>query len=555
MVITKMNSVFVKHGRWFFGGFTLIIIISFVWFFTPGLDGSIFFGNPNSPSAVVGKAFGEKVTRGELIASTGSMTLAMAASYNMPPNDSRIREMAWARAFDTYAALAAAKRLGVAVSNAEVADFIKAMPAFRNDKGAFDLKRFEDYKLKALAPSGYTAVDLDNAVRDLLTVMKVERLAASEVIVTPDEVKEYQLATSERLDVRVLRFNSKDFEAAVPVTEDALKAFYAANNQFFILPPKFQAETVRFNYANFDKAAAALVTDAMVKDYYGKNQAEFKKGDAVSPLAEVAGKIKKSLCEAASKSLAMTDARKFRDDLYEATSELNDGAACIAAFRRLAKERGIEVYETGWFDSVAENIKNVGKEPAFIETVSVCTERRPIAKATPGVKAAFVSVMTGKKDAAVGEYNEVKPKVEERYRQLKAISLSREKAADAALKISEAKNPPAAADSFAIGKIKFEKIPSFSQTEPATCADAAEVMELAFSVQPGKLSKTKETSAGALLVFVDKRTPATAAELEKGREQAERIYKQRKQMALVDSFNNWIKANSESYIAREDSSK
>ena len=44
MVITKMNNVLVKHSRILFGLFTGIIIISFVWFFTPGASGNILFG-------------------------------------------------------------------------------------------------------------------------------------------------------------------------------------------------------------------------------------------------------------------------------------------------------------------------------------------------------------------------------------------------------------------------------------------------------------------------------------------------------------------------------
>ena len=49
MVISKMNNVLVKHSRILFGLFTAVIIISFVWFFTPGASGNILFGtNPMS---------------------------------------------------------------------------------------------------------------------------------------------------------------------------------------------------------------------------------------------------------------------------------------------------------------------------------------------------------------------------------------------------------------------------------------------------------------------------------------------------------------------------
>ena len=62
MAITKLNNVLVKHGKIMFGIITAIIIVAFVWFFTPGADGSILFGsNPNSPDAACGETIGQPI--------------------------------------------------------------------------------------------------------------------------------------------------------------------------------------------------------------------------------------------------------------------------------------------------------------------------------------------------------------------------------------------------------------------------------------------------------------------------------------------------------------
>ena len=39
MIIKKLNTMFHKHSRWLFGGFTIVIIISFMGFLTPGQFG------------------------------------------------------------------------------------------------------------------------------------------------------------------------------------------------------------------------------------------------------------------------------------------------------------------------------------------------------------------------------------------------------------------------------------------------------------------------------------------------------------------------------------
>jgi len=230
---------------------------------------------------------------------------------------------------------------------------------------------------------------------------------------------------------------------------------------------------------------------------------------------------------------------------------MNDGAGQIEAFKKLAKERSLESYETNWFDSASENVKNIGKEPALVDALATTTKRYPISKAVAGSRAAFVALLLDKKDPEPGDFNDVKPKVEERFRALKAISLAREKASDAALKISESKNPGALVSSPDL-KAKFEKLPSFSQMSPPSCPDAEDVFELAMSTQTGKASKPKDTPDGALLVFVEARSPISDDEIEKGKAMAETFYKQRKQGALMDSFRNWIASNSENYMTRDE---
>ena len=89
MVISKMNNVLVKHSRILFGLFTAVIIISFVWFFTPGASGNILFGtNPMSPNAVVGSVFEKDITRGELMDMVRDYTLLVAANSGVKPAES-----------------------------------------------------------------------------------------------------------------------------------------------------------------------------------------------------------------------------------------------------------------------------------------------------------------------------------------------------------------------------------------------------------------------------------------------------------------------------------
>ena len=104
MVISKMNNVLVKHSRILFGLFTAVIIISFVWFFTPGASGNILFGtNPMSPNAVVGSVFEKDITRGELMDMVRDYSLLMAANYGVKPAMNGLDEQQIEEAFQRAA--------------------------------------------------------------------------------------------------------------------------------------------------------------------------------------------------------------------------------------------------------------------------------------------------------------------------------------------------------------------------------------------------------------------------------------------------------------------
>ena len=66
MVLRSMNNIFSRHGRWLFAIITLVIIVSFVGFLTPGFT-SLFLGTGNSgANAAIGSAFGKKITRDDV---------------------------------------------------------------------------------------------------------------------------------------------------------------------------------------------------------------------------------------------------------------------------------------------------------------------------------------------------------------------------------------------------------------------------------------------------------------------------------------------------------
>ena len=133
MIIEKLNSVFRRHSRWLFGAFTIIIIVSFLGFLTPGTFGFGGMGNPES--IPMRTAYGREVTYGELrnisrnIAVFSEVFNGMSLSRDIP-NET---------VFVYACMLRKADSLGLAVSDKEVAGLIRRTPAFIKN-GRFDQK-------------------------------------------------------------------------------------------------------------------------------------------------------------------------------------------------------------------------------------------------------------------------------------------------------------------------------------------------------------------------------------------------------------------------------
>ncbi len=541
MVITKMNNVLVKHSRILFGLFTGVIIISFVWFFTPGASGNILFGsNPMSPNAVVGKAFDQNITRAELMDAMKDISLVMAVQYNMKPDMGVFGEAAKQSAFEVAASLSIARQLGVQVSREQIGEFLRALPAFQQD-GKFSASAYEKYEKEMLHPYGYNALDLDNAVKSVLTLNALSKLAVSDVTVTANEVENFERTMLESYEVKTILFPFEAARKTVKPTEAELQNFHKANPSSFMTLPNYKAKLVRFNFKTY-LPKVVLAKDAVQK-YYEANKAEFTKNGKTEPLASVSAKITEKLKNAEAAKLAMRDARAFRESLYDVTADL-EPQAYVAAFEEQAKKKGYPVLETQWFNRESKAV-----DPLLMDAVFALKERSPITRTVNGATAGYVAVLTGVQPSRNSEYKEVAAKVRETYINNRGVVIAKENARNFMLKMNSSKNPASELAALAKGGV-VKSVPAFSLTEPPK-ADAEKIVPLAAETMTGKLSRSVDLPDGVYMVFVGKRIQPSAAVLAKEKARFEEQYKQRKSFAVADSFRTWISKNVQNYIDRQ----
>ena len=168
MIIKKLNTVFHKHSKILFGAFTLIIIVAFMDFLTPGRGGC---DGANGGSQKVGEVYGKDVTYGDLWEFYGKYS-AVRQEHDLD----------WQDVFFMYGLNVRADQLGIHVSDDEVAQEIGKF--FTDKDGKFDQQKYQD----ALKKIGIGEDAYAEFVRMQIKMGKLRQYVASQIIVTPAEV-------------------------------------------------------------------------------------------------------------------------------------------------------------------------------------------------------------------------------------------------------------------------------------------------------------------------------------------------------------------------------
>jgi hypothetical protein len=540
MFITKLNSFFARHGRKTFAVFTGAIIVSFVLYFSPGFNFLDMIRGAGSSESGTPVILGKKVSEQEIISNVDSFSIIMSLSspgFNI--NNSYMRNDAETIALERIMMLRAASERNILISDSEVANYLRAIPSFQKD-GKFDTATFEQFVKQYLTPFRYSKQDLDRAVREQLAVERLYNEIGAGIITTPEEVRQAFNTRFEKFKVKDLKFKTEAYSDKVAADEKTVETFFNGNVEKYRIPAKFKAKFIRFNYTGYEKSVS--VTEEKIKQYYETNKDKFKEKEEILPLDKVVDKIKKTLSSDEMKILAIKDAQSFAVDAYQATADLKTKKAVIDGFVAVAEKKNIKVYETDFFSSEGAVLKNVGREPEFAMAVSQLFADQPVSDAIQGNNACFVACMIDKEESRSAKFEEVKDKVKKDYIAEKSLSLARENARNAALKISEDADAGKNAEELLAG-YKFEDVPEFDMVAPPKEADGSVILALAAATKIGKVSEVKDTPYGAIFIFVEKKTLPSEQEFKEKEKFFTEIYSSMKAKMAVRTFMSSLEAN------------
>ena len=310
MIIKKLNTVFHKHSKVLFGAFTLIIIVSFLGFLTPGQFGC---GDMSLGAPAVGEAYGKKVTIDDLRETQRQFSIFSEAFTGQR------FDVDFERVFFFHCARIKAEQLGIRVSAKEIGEAIRTVPMLMTE-GKFDNAKYKTM-IANLGRFGISEDELIEAIRTRLVIGKLQSRLAGSVIVTDSEIEEVFRSGFTKYQVAAAGFTA-DSVKTVP-TEAQLKEFFEAHRAAYKIEGKFSAVVASVSANKFAAAAKKDATEERLKKFFSANIRLFVGKDGKVPeFGAVKPEVLKRFVAAESLESAKRKAYDFASSIYEKMNEI-----------------------------------------------------------------------------------------------------------------------------------------------------------------------------------------------------------------------------------------
>ncbi len=409
--------------------------------------------------------------------------------------------------FNTLILRHEADKLGIAPTDAEIEEAIKAVPVFQTE-GQYDPGKFENIKTN-LSRQGINLPLIYQAIGDTIRFEKLRELISSGILPSEPEVAQYVDAQNAKIFASIAKIPQANFEGEIEVTDADVQEYFDANGASLQSEEKRSLDYVVFRRPVREEASGEgeEATEAETEEAFKERTRTF--------------------------ALAINDF---------ATTIVEQGES--ADLRALAAAPGLTGYSDGVQSvepfaqsmppaSLATNTALV--ESAFAHNMELGPIGDPIDQ-PDGFTFYKITAVAAPEPLPL---EEARPQIEEALTAQKLAEKTSEAAAQAkdaiAAALAEGKDFAEAAEA---AGYPAEEVPMFSSNQrPQGIPEAAEVAGAVGTLSPGEVSSPVTTADGAILVYLDARElpldPVTDAVKETTGDQVGRIAEQA-------AFSNWF---------------
>ena len=505
MIIKKLNAVFHRHSRWLFGAFTIIIIVSFLGFLTPGTFGL----ESTSGGSKVGTAYGKAVTYNDLRNTSQKTAIYVELFYGM-----QMRNLSSAELFNQYCLVEKAKNMGITASNKEVADLIRKTPAFQTN-GKFDAAKRQNL-LKTLRANGITEDVINESFKDQVIMNKFQKELQSGITVSDNEIETMYRQLNAVNVVKSVKFNIVEPKAA-DIKENDVKEYFSKNRAKYMIPGTVGALIVEFPYSSYTKAAQNMAKDEkLLKQFFLNTIADYATEKNPEPkFADVKAQVAKKFVEEQSKYLARKAGQEFASSVYE-ECDGKDEDTQKKCFVKKAADSKLKVISA---PSVKFDSQTIGKIKNAELVRQLSAGSSLVTNAVSGDKSAYVAIASNRKAPRQAEYKEVAAQVKKDYARAEGVKTAIAKAQNAVNKLKAINNAAKCEAELA----KFGKVTetSYSMINIPETPDAYMILSITSGLKVGKVADKPLTMPdGAIVAMLVKRIPADMKKFDGKQKQA-----------------------------------
>jgi peptidyl-prolyl cis-trans isomerase D len=469
---------------------TVIIIISFGWFFTDYRLSS--HGHENAVGVIYDRPvrlaeFERGLRRMQLLSGLGMEQLVRALTAN-----ARSEQEAQANfVFNTYVLRHEADALGFVPTDAEVVEETKKMPIFQKN-GAFDPSLYTQVG-QNIGRLGFDDSNIEEAVRDSLRFQKLNKLFSSTIGASPASARDMFERRNQKTEVGLVRINREEIAKTIQITDEDLKKA-------------------------FEERKDTLKTDEMRKIRYVPFV--LSEEDKKLPGPQRGEAFQKLLDKASEFTVAMT--------------------AKDAKFEDVAKKFGVEVKETPDFPQTKPPAELGQSREVAAAVFNKLTMEQPNSDAIGTPNGYYAVQLTGVTPSRPLTFDEAKEQLTETIKNDRTSETLDLKGRELRAKLeTDLKAGKTFAEAAQAAGVTVESLPAFSFMErlKPEVKDGEEVMNASAEMTVGQLSEVLSTATGSIIFRIEKRHPIDEAAFEKEKpELMERLA----DFQAMNAFSIWL---------------
>ena len=531
-----------KHQTWLWAVIITVVIISFVFMFSP-------YSKMNSSGrgpVNLGSINGERISEEEFINAQHEVYLrAFFTTGNWP--DEEARKTGGQIERDTYywlLLIQKQKQLGIHISTDVVAQTARAMVSQFQRSGITSPEMFIQ---QVLQPRSLQVDDLERFVRHYVGVQElISTVALSGRLVTPQEVRDLFKREHEELATEAVFFSASNYVANVTVPPDALMQFYTNRLAAYRIPDRVQVSYVSFDLTNYlaeanQELAKMTNMDQQIDEAYRQGGTNFLREVKAQSVEEARVKIR----DAERKKIEAQNAKKQAVDFARPAFDTDPPRA--EDLDKLAKEKGLAVRITTPFDR-DNGPKELEVGADFTQKAFSRTPQDPFGGPILGQTAAYIIAFNKKLPSEIPTLDQIRDQVVADYKYSQALNLARKAGMDfyqtLTNGLAQGKTLTAVCDS---AKLHLLEVPPFS----ISTRDVPEVedhvtlnqyKQLSFTTPLGKVSNFQMTSEGGLIVYVKAKLPLDEAKMNASLLAFSNAVRQNRQN---EAFNDWFRREAE----------